>query len=408
MAMTGGLSATATGIYPDNSLGIFGGRRAQAPGQTRSGDAAPESVGADTRWRFEIDDSQMQVSTSDISKVPSVRNSTEIEGVSTLGSVLSHEELFHQYPQLSNIRLVFDESLARTGRLGYYNEQYDFIALSPRLSETQIREVLVHELQHKVQEIEDFSRGTNIDSRAVSNRLDEAMAIDRQQADSFAHRSQEVESLRRSQFETNVTESSARELHGALRGLYEEFFNSLGFIRGRDYRISNEGSLVNSVGEPLRPWQLPEGSGDLWRDFTLLNNPFSFEEPLWSLGDLDRAWRQLDSIVGFNFPQSRSLLEDFAYTTLGTPSSNLVEDFFGFEPRPTQPPRFYRPTSSPFDPSEYRDFAYRTSMGEIEAANAASRLNMDLGERFQNTPESTERFNRYYQWDNRSGTISSR
>lgn len=138
--------------------------------------------GADKRWRFEIDDSQAKIK-------PDTKWAQRAgDGGVHLSSVLEHEELFKQYPDLRHFMVhiddSMDESAAATG--------YDAIRMAPpekyggqwtpetrealmQSKNKAIREmgeknerpsfksVLLHELQHVIQDKEGFARGGNPD-----------------------------------------------------------------------------------------------------------------------------------------------------------------------------------------------------------------------------------------------------
>jgi hypothetical protein len=421
-AMTGGLAGASMGAYPRDSLGIFGGRRAERPGETRSGQPAPESTGADSQWRFEIDDSEMMVVPENISEVRFLGASTTRDA-STLGDVLVHQELFYQYPELRDISVVFNRELIGTDTLGYFSPERNSIAIRPGLDESELRRVLIHELQHKIQEIEDFSRGTSRDAPEVSQRLEQASSLDREQELRLAEASRQNAIIRQDEIAQNVTESSVRQFLAGLKNFYEEYFESLGFVRGRDYRISNEGQFVGPTGEPLSWRDYPAGTADLARDFYLLedltraNTPFHTRLSSRNVAEdynahdahstLSDFWERLRfNAQEFN-PETLPLLEDIVNNRFGVSFDNFVDDFFNLTPLSSTEFRpLRRPTGDPFNPRNYRDFAYRTAMGEVEAANAANRLDLSLAERFNASPESTEDFSRYYQWDNRTSGVS--
>lgn len=107
--------------------------------------------GMDGKWRFEIDDSQMEIS-------------KEISNYMRLGDLMQHEKLFAAYPDLADIDVVF-QSLD-TGVNGSYHPQFDSINLSYRLKNDPIglKDALVHEIQHAIQHREGFTNGATVAS----------------------------------------------------------------------------------------------------------------------------------------------------------------------------------------------------------------------------------------------------
>lgn len=158
--------------------------------------------GYDGKWRFEIDDSMIVIDTSGrLSKNPDIRrfyelmdkvhidgNATDseiaelskldkkLEGVSlrpkTLGELLVHTKLFDAYPELANVAVAF----VNLGEAkGSYNRYSNSIELNKNLLvlKNDLKRTLLHEIQHAIQNIEDFSGGTNPD-RMAQNLLDNA------------------------------------------------------------------------------------------------------------------------------------------------------------------------------------------------------------------------------------------
>lgn len=162
--------------------------------------------GADGKWRFEIDDSGMRYSARgdlnygdpdywryrelldkleremlgigseavteaeraeyeelapryrDFYRQPGVRG----DGSATsarLSDYIQHEELFEQYPQLRDARLVFEDM--EDGKQGSYNPDTNTITLSESLQNSERDDALVHEIQHAIQEAEGFARGAS-------------------------------------------------------------------------------------------------------------------------------------------------------------------------------------------------------------------------------------------------------
>ena len=107
--------------------------------------------GMDGKWRFEIDDSQMEIS-------------EEISNYMRLGDLMQHEKLYAAYPDLADIDVVFQSLDA--GVNGSYHPQFDSINLSYRLKNDPIglKDALVHELQHAIQQREGFTKGATAES----------------------------------------------------------------------------------------------------------------------------------------------------------------------------------------------------------------------------------------------------
>lgn len=137
--------------------------------------------GYDGKWRFEIDDSKMVI----IKKtkfnddlyddplfaglfVPDSRGEERItlydtDGEYTLDEIIKHDELFEAYPELKDMRVIVSSNITGKNVAGFYNRADNAIHLNRNiyLKEQQIKELLLHELQHWIQNKEGFARGSS-------------------------------------------------------------------------------------------------------------------------------------------------------------------------------------------------------------------------------------------------------
>lgn len=154
--------------------------------------------GMDGKWRFEIDDSQMQYRKAGdaqfrqdhpeyvrhqelmekmLNGVISETEAQELQDLhsiwgsefgrlkervdrnnATLGQVLEHPDLFAAYPQLKRVRVAFAELSAR--EKGFYRSASNEIVLSEKLKNAPEDDIL-HEIQHAIQKIEGFASGSS-------------------------------------------------------------------------------------------------------------------------------------------------------------------------------------------------------------------------------------------------------
>lgn len=108
--------------------------------------------GADGKWRWEIDDSDMKLRT----------DAADISNYTTLGELVDAPALFATYPDMKDMSVTF-HNLER-GQLGGYHRTFDSIELSRELKQKPeaLLNSLIHEVQHAIQRREGFTPGANL------------------------------------------------------------------------------------------------------------------------------------------------------------------------------------------------------------------------------------------------------
>lgn len=112
-------------------------------------------LGRDNKWRFEIPDNLDK-----INFIPVKDNET-----CRLGDVYDNPKLYEAYPSLKEMNVRLSSDLPNSTR-GQFNS--DGITLNRKTLEAapaQAKETLVHEIQHAIQEKEDFASGGNVGTR---------------------------------------------------------------------------------------------------------------------------------------------------------------------------------------------------------------------------------------------------
>lgn len=130
--------------------------------------------GADGKWRFEIDDSRaflkgtgtfgdvVMARMAALEKVGERQSGDPVR----LGDVLRHESLFAAYPALRGMEVQFTpRGTTASGRLAQDGGS-TVIQVRQDLPGADALSVLLHEIQHGIQNIEGFATGGNQDSRA--------------------------------------------------------------------------------------------------------------------------------------------------------------------------------------------------------------------------------------------------
>lgn len=108
--------------------------------------------GADGKWRFEISDDKAKLGFQ-----PSEMSTMNTYPV---GSMVRHPELYDNYPELRNIKVRPEEGTGGGMNLAE-NELYlgTGRGVAPESRTDYVKSVALHELQHKIQQIEEFANG---------------------------------------------------------------------------------------------------------------------------------------------------------------------------------------------------------------------------------------------------------
>lgn len=155
--------------------------------------------GADGQWRYEIPDIQIKdgafrvIEEADAARdaeqnalwertdLPedeyvnqdiAIANKYESQTLTTkLDEVVDAPELFRAYPQLKDLTVEFGELPRLVG--AYYDPAAKVVRLGRRANilQKQTRSDLAHEIQHAIQDIEGFARGSNLEENSFANAL---------------------------------------------------------------------------------------------------------------------------------------------------------------------------------------------------------------------------------------------
>jgi hypothetical protein len=165
------LAGTGMPFAEKNAAGVFGGRLAKtadlnalAKAEEMAAKAAPADdiwkqtgwfQGADKKWKFEIPDQLTHWKTGDPAGLQSAGEPV------ALGDKFYHPELYKAYPELYGVDLNVS---GRQGVGGSYQSGSGLdaptINLSPQ-APGRMRSVVLHEIQHGIQDIEGFAAGGN-------------------------------------------------------------------------------------------------------------------------------------------------------------------------------------------------------------------------------------------------------
>ena len=129
--------------------------------------------GMDGKWRFEINDSRMQLRA----------DAADIPNYTTLGELVDAPELFEAYPDMADLSVTFHT--LEDGQNGGYSRKFDSIELSRDLKNRPeaLLNSLAHEAQHAIQNREGFASGANPAywNRRMENGFDSRTAEERRE-----------------------------------------------------------------------------------------------------------------------------------------------------------------------------------------------------------------------------------
>ena len=118
-------------------------------------------LGKDGKWRYEISDKEMRFNPDGY-----------VDNPQTVGDYVKHDRLFAAYPWIADIPVnVSDVVGGDPSSLGRYVPSENFIELKTGVPTEKTKHVLIHELQHAIQNKEHFTSGTNstVTSRYIVN-----------------------------------------------------------------------------------------------------------------------------------------------------------------------------------------------------------------------------------------------
>ncbi|MBE6152696.1 MAG: SprT family zinc-dependent metalloprotease [Firmicutes bacterium] len=113
-------------------------------------------IGTDGKERFEISDNEAQINGN-------VKKNAKYK----LDEILNHDDLYELYPKLRNSKIIFKDIKNYNNKVvaGQYNPLTNSIELNNKLldmnnSLDKVKNTLLHEIQHNIQKIEKFNKGS--------------------------------------------------------------------------------------------------------------------------------------------------------------------------------------------------------------------------------------------------------
>ena len=382
-------AASSVAEVPEGAIRLFGGARAESPGYSRGVRPLPESFGADGNYRFEIDDSEMYMVPKNIAAYD-VSNTQDFSKATTLADVVVHDELFYQYPDLQDMRVVADTSMS-PDVWGSFYQRHNLVSVNPELlkpgREQDLKELLLHEVQHKLQSIEGFTNGTN-------TKAPEVLAVTAERIQS----PQNKEAWK--QYEQEVKAFADPKKLESPFNIALDFIDE--YVRRNKLRIDEEGFIERTKDKMGlgTPRSILENNLKLIRKEVQdsLNALQSAPPSLFDYytGRMNQVYRTLAGVATGDADAElfMDLTDINPKAITGWQSTADPFDFFYVRP---EMPELPAPGATSVDKYVLHS-TYERKRGEVEANNVMTRANMTLEERFANSPESTEKYPRDEQW----------
>lgn len=140
-----------------------------------------ESVRKSTGWYNDIDGEwKYEISDKDSSFLYSLKDldvydkfSFSDKGKYKLGDIFEHNKLFEAYPELLDINVILADRVGLNEKTrGSFNPNTKTITLKVSAGEAQLRKTLLHEMQHWVQQYENFAVGGTVETIRLTEVLD--------------------------------------------------------------------------------------------------------------------------------------------------------------------------------------------------------------------------------------------
>ncbi len=162
MEVAGGFMGTIAGV---RSKTLDNGAFEVAQAAERQGISSREITdktgffkGADNRWKYEIDDSGMKFNDKWADDPSPTQKQTGVKIVK-LPDVIDHPELFEAYPKLKDLQVMYDNNFRGIAEFSGENIRMGKASFDGKTPAYADKSILMHEVQHAIQDIEGFAKG---------------------------------------------------------------------------------------------------------------------------------------------------------------------------------------------------------------------------------------------------------
>lgn len=207
--------------------------------------------GTDGKWRFEIPDNE--------AKLKTLKPNSKYK----LSDILEHKDLYEMYPKLKNTKIITTNipSMNGTEIVGQYFPLTGKIEINNKYinDSEKVKKNILHEIQHKIQKIENFELGDNakdlktyllslgeIESSDVESRINYDINDIKNKSPELSKSNPYHSITKKQQKLKNIVD----EYYNSTGGKYENFKNNKNknkesFRRGKKHNISERQRLIN-------------------------------------------------------------------------------------------------------------------------------------------------------------------
>ncbi|MFH1641733.1 MAG: LPD23 domain-containing protein, partial [Nanoarchaeota archaeon] len=209
--------------------------------------------GLEGKWRFEINDNDMTINYNlmDIKHDPSINGDVGVFAAK-LDKAIDHPRIFYAYPELKkyDITLFIHPMNKNTG---YYRHGNKKIGLQPKIetsavSKGALKDIVLHELQHAIQEIEGFVKGGSAygmlesdEIKAYTKELEHNFEIVRRKIESLKAQRDRVTNKKEHEGLLNKARLELQEIATELKkytsDAYDKYQRLAGEIEARDVAL---------------------------------------------------------------------------------------------------------------------------------------------------------------------------
>ena len=118
-------------------------------------------IGMDGKWKFEISDKDARFERGYWPQDEVIKDNPLTWQMGYMEQFFQHEKLYEAYPELRKVFVIFSENMHNDNSGGVASEK--LIMLNAKDNNEQLKDTLIHEIQHLIQMKEGFARGTSIE-----------------------------------------------------------------------------------------------------------------------------------------------------------------------------------------------------------------------------------------------------